>query len=262
MSPVMEPGGCRIASPAWQTKSLGTRRQYSQATVNNVLPLITDSLTFLTRPPNIAHSAWMHGTLWNAIFTSLIASDIDVIDTLLFNNDVDYLYQLATVLEMRLNHEYWCEPECTWQTNSINKTNTSERLDSWASRLWRGIELVFKSLDCFTVRPIFSTRPITRKKSFSFYSFIHLFIYFLRVLSSNAFTIWCCIPIIRPPRVIRRFKRRSCLLWCERSKAKKQEQSDLNRTSVEQIIALFGKLSMWYAGTGMISRTSYQVLES
>ena len=23
---------------------------------------------------------------------------------------------------MRLNHEYWCEPECTWQTNSINKT--------------------------------------------------------------------------------------------------------------------------------------------
>ena len=28
----------------------------------------------------------------------------------------------------------------------------------------------------------------------------------------NAFTIWCCIPISRPPRVIRRFKRRSCSL--------------------------------------------------
>ena len=41
------------------------------------------------------------------------------------------------------------------------KTATSERLDSWASRLWRGIELVFKSLDCFTVQAIFSTRPIT-----------------------------------------------------------------------------------------------------
>ena len=128
MSRVIEPGGCRIASPAWQTKSLGTRRQYSQATVNNVLPLMTDSPAFLTRPPNIAHSAWMHGTLWNAIFASLIVPEIDVIDTLRFNNDVDYLYRLATVLEMRLNHEYWCEPECTWQTNSINKTATRERL--------------------------------------------------------------------------------------------------------------------------------------
>ena len=70
---------------------------------------------------------------------------------------------------MLLNHEYWCEPECTWQTNSINKTATSERLDSWASRLWRGIGLVFKSLDCFTVWPNFSTRPITRIQSFFFF---------------------------------------------------------------------------------------------
>ena len=87
--------------------------------------------------------------------------------------------------------------------------------DSWASRLWRGTsnELVFKSLDCFTVRPIFSTRPITRIKSF--------FFFFWGgggggggggVLSSNAFTIWCCIQISRPPRVIRRFERRSCFL--------------------------------------------------
>ena len=135
MSPVMEPGGCRIASPVWQTKSLGTRRQYSQATVNNVLPLITDSPTFLTLPPNIAHSAWTHGTLWNAIFTSLIASEIDVIDTLRFNNDVDYHYQLATVLEMRLNHEYWCEPECTWQTKSIN------------NHKWKTWQLGFQTLE-------------------------------------------------------------------------------------------------------------------
>ena len=116
--------------------------------------------------------------------------------------------------------QYW---KCDWimniganrnahgKKNSINKTATSERLDSWASRLWRGIELVFKSLDCFTVRPICSTRPITRKRSFSLF-------FFVwgggggGVLSSNAFafTIWCCIPISRPPRVIRRFKRRSC----------------------------------------------------
>ena len=75
---------------------------------------------------------------------------MDVIDTLRFNNDVSFLYLLGTVLGIRLNHEYWCE--CKWQTNSINKAATSDRLDSWASRLWRGIGLVFKSLDCFTVR--------------------------------------------------------------------------------------------------------------
>ena len=73
MSRVMQHGGCRIASPAWETKSLGARRQYLQATVNNVLPLMTDNPAFLTWPPNITHSAWTHGTLWNAIFTSLIA---------------------------------------------------------------------------------------------------------------------------------------------------------------------------------------------
>ena len=170
MSRVMEPGGCRIASPAWQTKSLEARRQYSQVTVNNVLPLMTDSPAFLTRSPNIAHSAWMHGTLWNAIFASLIASEIDVIDTLRFNDDVDYLYRLATVLEMRLNHEYWCEPECTWQTNSINKTATSWQLGfQTLERYWASFQV--------TVRPIFSTRPITRMKSFSFFLFIYLFFF-------------------------------------------------------------------------------------
>ena len=141
MSRVMEPGGCRIASPAWQTKSLEARRQDSQATVNNVLPLMTDSPAFLTRPPNIAHSAWMHGTLWNAIFASLIASEIDVIDTLRFNNDVDYLYRLATVLEMRLNHEYWCEPECTWQTNSINTATSWQLGFQTLERYWASFQV-------------------------------------------------------------------------------------------------------------------------
>ena len=114
-----------------------------------------------------------------------------------------------------------------------------QRLDSWASRLWRGIELVFKSLHCFTVRPIFSTRPITRMKSFSFFGGgggvgwggggggwwgwgvgggggggwggrVGRGGGGGGVLSSNAFTIWSCIPISMLPRVIRRFKRRSC----------------------------------------------------
>ena len=109
--------------------------------------------------------------------------------------------------------------------NSHGKRTVSTKqpqVDSWAFRLWRGIELVFKSLDCHSATK--STRPITRMKSFSFF---YLFIFFggvvvvgwwgggwgrgwWWVLSSNAFTIWCCIPISRPPRVIRRFKRRSC----------------------------------------------------
>ena len=71
--------------------------------------------------------------------------------------------------------QYWkcdCERECTWQRNSINKTAKSDRLDSWASRHWRGIELIFKSLDSFTVRPTFSTRfLITRMKRVFFFFF-------------------------------------------------------------------------------------------
>ena len=118
----------------------------------------------------------------------------------------------------KATEEYWCEPECTWQTNSINKTDTSDRLDSWASRHWRGIELVFKSLDCFTVRPFFSTGLITRmfylfiNFYFMFLIFTHLFIYLGGGGGGGggAFTFWCCIPISRPPRVFRRFKRRSC----------------------------------------------------
>ena len=51
------------------------------------------------------------------------------------------------------------------RTVSTKQPQVIERLDSWASRLWRGIELIFKS---HATRPIFSTRPITRVKSFFF----------------------------------------------------------------------------------------------
>ena len=56
---------------------------------------------------------------------------MDFIDTLRFNNDVDFLYRLATVLEMRLNHEYWGEPDCTWQTNSIKAQQNSHKWKTW-----------------------------------------------------------------------------------------------------------------------------------
>ena len=103
----------------------------------------------------------MHGTLKNAIFTSLIGWEIDVIDTLRFNNDVNYLYRLATALGMRPYHEYWCK--CTWQTKGMNKTASSDRLDHcWQLGFqWhrRGIEPVFESLDCFTMQ-LFHSAPI------------------------------------------------------------------------------------------------------
>ena len=124
---------------------------------------------------------------------------------------------------MRLDHEYWCEPECTWQTNSINKTNeNSHKWKTWASRLWRGIKLVFKSLDCFTVRPVFSTRPITRITRIKSFSFCVCVCVLggsqLQCIYYSIFTIWCCcIPISMPPRVIRRFKRHSCFACCQLS---------------------------------------------
>ena len=85
-------------------------------------------------------------------------------------------------------------------------------LTVWASKLWGGIELVFKSLDCFTVRPIFLTRLISRMKSFSL-CFFFFFFFFLGggvCAQLQCIIIWCCIPISRPPRVFRHFKRRSC----------------------------------------------------
>ena len=86
----------------------------------------------------MAHSAW-------------IGYEIDVIDTLRFNNDANLLYRLATPLGMRPNQEYW------WSTKQPQVTDLR---CSWASRLgsqWhrRGIELVSKSLvtsHCFTKR--------------------------------------------------------------------------------------------------------------
>ena len=84
----------------------------------------------------------MHGILWNAMFTNLISYEIDIIDTLRFNNDADFLYRLATALKIRPNHEYWCK--CTWQTSGINKTGTSDWLDLGFQWHRRGIELVLQ----------------------------------------------------------------------------------------------------------------------
>ena len=119
-------------------------------------------------------------------------------------------------------------PQVNWKTWQLG-FQTMERYRYWAS---------FQVTRLFHSATNLSARPITRLKSFSFFLFfilfyyyffifllllllfIYLFIYFFfffflggggGVLSSNAFAIWCCIPISRPPRVIR-LKRRSCIL--------------------------------------------------
>ena len=63
------------------------------------------------------------------------------------------IFRLATALRMRPKHEYWCK--CRWQTSGI-KTAICDKLDHYwqLGFQWhrRDIELVYKSLDCFTMR--------------------------------------------------------------------------------------------------------------
>ena len=53
LSELSEPCLGWTREPRRQPKSLGARRQYSQATANNVLPVMTGSPAFLTRPPPV-----------------------------------------------------------------------------------------------------------------------------------------------------------------------------------------------------------------
>ena len=96
------------------------------------------------------------------------------------------------------------------------KPATGDRLDSWAFRHWRGIELVFKSVDCFTVRPIFSTRLIIRIKSFS----LGFFFWIKRGGGGVGAQLQCIYYLVlytdlKAAEGFRRFKRRSCygLIW-------------------------------------------------
>ena len=123
--------------------------------------------------------------------------------------------------------QYW---KCDWTMNiganrnahgkrTISTKQPNSRRSLQNRHKWKTWQLGFQTLERYSAsfqvtRLFFSTMPITRIKSFYFY-FYFLFFFFLGgwVLSSNAVTIWCCIPISRPPRVIRRFKRRSCTNW-------------------------------------------------
>ena len=161
----------------------------------------------------------MQGPLWNVIFTSLIGLEIDVIDTLRFNNDADFLYRLATALGMRPNREYWWS---TKQPQAWQVTDLRWQLGFQWHR--RGIELVFKSLDCFTKR-LFPTATIfccyiciyCLKLHQADYKVEEFFFFFTSIWWGST-QLQCIyylrrILISRPPRVIRRIKRRSCLRY-------------------------------------------------
>ena len=126
---------------------------------------------------------------------------------------------------MRPNHEYWCK--CTWQTSGINKTATSDRLDlCWQLGFqWhrRGIELVFKSPDCFTKRLFHSVTILLLLHMYLLFETspgwlqgwrVFCFI-FLTSIWWGSTQLQCIyylrrILISRLPRVFQRFKRRSC----------------------------------------------------
>ena len=145
---------------------------------------------------------------------------IDVIDTLRFNNDADFLYRLATALGMRLNREYW------WSTKQPQVTDLLWQLGFQWHR--RGIELVFKSLDCFT-KPLFRTATIfccyicicCLKLHQADYKVEDCFfwVFYLDLGGGGGSTQLKCIYylrrilISRPPRVFWHFKRRSCSFW-------------------------------------------------
>ena len=59
--------------PRGQTKSLGARRQFSQATVNNVLPVMTGSPAFLTQPPPAGFDCLgQHGECFSLKYNNII----------------------------------------------------------------------------------------------------------------------------------------------------------------------------------------------
>ena len=118
--------------------------------------------------------------------------------------------------------QHW---KCDWTMNiGANRNAHGKRTVSTKQpqvKKWKTWQLDFQTLErywaSFQVTRLLHS-AITRIKS----CFFFFFFFFLKGGgggggggSSNAFTIWCCILISRPPRVIRRFKRRSCL-WMKR----------------------------------------------
>ena len=107
------------------------------------------------------------------------------------------------------------------------------------SHKWKTWQLGFQTLErywaSFQVTRLFHNATIFFNQA-DYYN-EEFFIFFSgRGLSSNVFTIWCCIPISRPPRVIRRFKRRSCFSLCKLSS--RNHLSSPKSSSTHSLVAI------------------------
>ena len=132
-----------------------------------------------------------------------------------------FLYRLATALGMRANHEYWCK--CTWPTNGINKTATSETDLTSVSQLTVGLPVTSdRYWACFQVTRLFLSATIYFAATYVFvvWNFTGLITrlkIFFTSIWWGSIQLQCIfylhrILISRPPRVFRRFKRRSFLI--------------------------------------------------
>ena len=132
---------------------------------------------------------------------------------------------------MRIFYIDWQQHWECHRTVNIGEQQNSHKSQTSVDQLgfqWhrRGIELVFKSLDCFTKR-LFHTTTIfccyicicCLKLDQADYKVEDFFLLFLTSIWWGSTQLQCIyylrrILISMPPRVFRRFKRRSCFYWC------------------------------------------------
>ena len=130
---------------------------------------------------------------------------------------------------MRIFYIDWQQHWECHRTVNIGEQQNSHKWQTSVDQLgfqWhrRGIELVFKSLDCFTKR-LFHTTTIfccyicicCLKLDQADYKVEEFFLFFLTSIWWGSTQLQCIhylrrILISRPPRVFRRFKRRSCVI--------------------------------------------------
>ena len=95
--------------PRRQPKSLGARRQYSQATANNVLPVMTGSPAFLTRPPPgncVKPILWRHCCISYRCYVTAIVNVFTINATLRLAPGPQYAQRSVAIIVTSVNHSH------------------------------------------------------------------------------------------------------------------------------------------------------------
>ena len=133
-----------------------------------------------TSSPNTGHSGMnAHTTHWNVIFTSLIGYEVDVID-------MYYVSIMMWIFYIDWQQHWECDRTMNIGANAHGEPTVSTKQPQVTTSLWqlgfqwhrRGIQLVFKSLDCFTKWLFHST-------TFFFFSFFFFFF-----AATYVFVVW------------------------------------------------------------------------